>query len=68
MCFLSTLNSGLREQGGIGDALSQLEYGDSKYWFRYTFDLSFYFIIIVLLLNLIFGIIIDALCEIRNHT
>eukprot|EP00347_Sterkiella_histriomuscorum_P015845 403355467 len=65
-CFTSTLNNGLRSGGGIGDQLEQLTKDDGYYWGRYAFDLTFYIMIIILLLNLIFGIIIDAFAEMRD--
>ena len=38
----------------------------SKYWIRYVFDLSYFLIVMILLLNLIFGIIIDAFADMRD--
>jgi inositol 1,4,5-triphosphate receptor type 1 len=38
----------------------------SKYWIRYVFDLSYFCIVMILLLNLIFGIIIDAFADMRD--
>ena len=67
VCFSSTLNNGIRSGGGIGDTLSQLELEDDHYWQRYAFDLTFYIVIIILLLNLIFGIIIDAFAAMRDQ-
>jgi hypothetical protein len=37
------------------------------YWFRFVYDLSFFIIIIVLLMNLVFGIIIDAFGDMRDQ-
>lgn len=65
-CFTSTLNNGVRSGGGIGDTLEQLSIEEDLYWGRYAFDLTFYIMIIVLLLNLIFGIIIDAFAAMRD--
>ncbi|CDW75428.1 cation channel family protein [Stylonychia lemnae] len=67
MCFASTLNNGLRSGGGIGDVLTQLQDRDDKYWKRFAFDLSFFVVVIILLLNLIFGIIIDAFADMRDQ-
>ena len=58
---------GLRAGGGIGEVLKQIPKEDgSVYWSRYFFDLTFFIIIIILMLNLIFGIIIDAFAEMRD--
>eukprot|EP00347_Sterkiella_histriomuscorum_P002968 403366109 len=67
MCFTSTLNNGLRSGGGIGDTLSQLQQKQNNYWGRWTFDLSFFVLIIIIMLNLIFGIIIDAFADMRDQ-
>jgi hypothetical protein len=36
------------------------------FWIRYFFDLTFFCFVIILLLNLIFGIIIDAFADMRD--
>jgi hypothetical protein len=66
MCFTSTLNTGLRNGGGIGDAMSQLERSDPLYWDRYIFDLTFFMIVTIIMLNMVFGIIIDAFGNMRD--
>ena len=33
---------------------------------RYIFDLSFFLIVIVLMLNIIFGVVLDAFAELRD--
>ena len=63
-CFFSTLNMGIRSGGGVGDVLVTPEVGD--YWLRMVFDLLFYMLIIIILLNIIFGIIIDTFAELRD--
>jgi hypothetical protein len=40
---------------------------DDAYWTKYVFDLTFFCIVIILLLNLIFGIIIDAFADMRDE-
>ena len=69
-CFMNTLNLGLRSGGGIGDAIGPQPYnGGSVGLFvgRIIFDISFFIIMIILLLNLIFGMIIDAFGELRDQ-
>ena len=68
-CFLMFIDLGLRSGGGIGDVLlypSRDGEGYSKYISRFFFDLSFFIIINIILLNIIFGIIIDSFAELRN--
>ena len=53
--------------GGIGDALIVFDF-DWKYLaLRYVFDLSFFIIVIVIGLNVIFGIIVDTFSELRDE-
>jgi len=71
-CFKSFVRNGLLYGGGIGDFISG-ELGNSPevtddmaYWARLLFDLSFFIIVIVLLLNIIFGIILDTFSSLRE--
>jgi len=69
-CFLASLNQGLRSGGGIADALQKIAYSASRKWAylgHTIFDLSFFIIIIIILLNLIFVMIIDAFGELRDE-
>ena len=62
-CYLTTLNWGLRNGGGIGDTIKMQSYNEENrgpYYFRLVFDLSFFIIINIVFLNIIFGIIIDT--------
>lgn len=67
-CTLSTLNNGIRAGGGIGETLAQpLNSNANQYWGRYFFDLTFFIVIIIVMLNIIFGIIIDAFAALRDQ-
>jgi hypothetical protein len=62
-CFLSTLNYGIRMGGGIGEFLPAQTYIDENknaFFIRFAYDLSFFLIVITILLNVVFGIIIDT--------
>jgi len=65
-CFVTTLNFGIRSPGGIGDILVNLSWEDGTFWGRFLFDFTFFFVISMLFLNLIFGIIIDTFAELRS--
>lgn len=67
MCIITTLNQGLRNGGGIGDVLRAPSKTESLYTVRVLYDLIFYFVIIVILLNLIFGVIIDTFADLRSE-
>lgn len=69
-CFLSTINYGLRGGGGIGEFLptqTAAEANMEGFYFRAAFDLSFFLLIITILLNIIFGIIIDTFGQLREE-
>ena len=62
-CFLSTFNYGIRTGGGMGEFLpaeTAAEYNSIAYNIRFVFDVTFFLLIITILLNVIFGIIIDT--------
>ncbi|EGR28280.1 inositol -trisphosphate receptor, putative [Ichthyophthirius multifiliis] len=65
-CFLLFLNLGLRNGGGIGESFDQVYPGQNQYYGRFIFELSFFLVIIVIWLNIIFGIIIDTFAELRD--
>jgi len=69
-CFLNVLNLGLRSGGGIGDVIGPQAYSHDDigiFIARVIFDLSFFILMIILLLNLIFGMIIDAFGDLRDQ-
>ena len=62
-CFISTLDLGLRFGGGIGESLVPPSYeSDARgiYFSRIVFNLTFFLIINIIFLNIIFGIIVDT--------
>ncbi|RHY85503.1 hypothetical protein DYB37_001865 [Aphanomyces astaci] len=73
-CFLTVVHRGLISGGGIGDYLtSGLNHPPNinvrmAYWLRILYDLSFFVLVIVLLLNIIFGITIDTFGDLRTET
>ncbi|KRT78522.1 ion channel, partial [Oryctes borbonicus] len=67
MCILTTLNQGLRNGGGIGDILRAPSSTESLFVARVIYDLLFYFIVIIIVLNLIFGVIIDTFADLRSE-
>ncbi|KAG7242347.1 hypothetical protein INR49_023906 [Caranx melampygus] len=61
MCIVTVLNHGLRNGGGVGDVLR------AAFPARVVYDLLFYFIVIIIVLNLIFGVIIDTFADLRSE-
>ena len=65
ICIVTTLNEGLRNGGGIGDMLKPKSVHEPLFPFRVVYDLLFFFIVIIITLNLIFGVIIDTFADLR---
>eukprot|EP01060_Flectonema_neradi_P030314 TRINITY_DN4372_c6_g1_i1.p1 TRINITY_DN4372_c6_g1~~TRINITY_DN4372_c6_g1_i1.p1 ORF type:complete len:2743 (+),score=487.11 TRINITY_DN4372_c6_g1_i1:100-8328(+) len=71
-CFAHSLFHGIRAGGGIGDLMEAPTTTlnvllDTDYGVRATYDFLFFVIVIVILLNIIFGIIIDTFAELRSE-
>ncbi|XP_063309193.1 inositol 1,4,5-trisphosphate receptor type 3 isoform X1 [Pelobates fuscus] len=67
MCIVTVLNHGLRNGGGVGDILRKPSKDESLYPARVVYDLLFFFIVIIIVLNLIFGVIIDTFADLRSE-
>ena len=67
MCIVTTLNQGLRNGGGIGDVLRRPSLKENMFVGRVIYDLLFFFIVIIIVLNLIFGVIIDTFADLRSE-
>ncbi|KAL3082805.1 hypothetical protein niasHS_010607 [Heterodera schachtii] len=65
MCILTTLNWGLRNGGGIGDVLRSVGPHEPYFIWRILYDMTFYVVLIIIVLNLIFGVIIDTFGDLR---
>lgn len=65
-CFFYILNFGLRNGGGIAESMNSYKYGeDGKFILKLIYDLGFFIIIKVIILNIVFGVIIDTFGELR---
>jgi len=71
-CFMVTTREGLIHGGGMGEWFQPRTLGGgdhfASYMGRFFFDLSFFILIIIVLLNIIFGIIIDTFSALREAT
>lgn len=67
MCIVTTLNQGLRNGGGIGDILRAPSSTEPLFVARVVYDLLFFFVVIIIVLNLIFGVIIDTFADLRSE-
>jgi hypothetical protein len=69
-CFLATLNWGSRNGGGVGESLTEwsvMNHFDQWINRNFVYNIVFFLIVNVILLNVIFGIIIDTFGELRQN-
>jgi hypothetical protein len=67
-CVWNVLNHGMRNSGGVGDALEKSLVGDNKLSFGVdVFNFLFFVMICIFMLNIILGTIIDTFCELREQ-
>ncbi|XP_067860775.1 inositol 1,4,5-trisphosphate-gated calcium channel ITPR2 isoform X2 [Heptranchias perlo] len=67
MCIVTVLNQGLRNGGGVGDVLRKPSKNEPLFVARVIYDLLFFFVVIIIVLNLIFGVIIDTFADLRSE-
>ena len=67
-CYLTIIDKGLTLGGGIGDYTESVNYRDEtiKYYVKLAHDASFHILVKVILLNILFGIIIDTFAKMRE--
>ena len=68
-CLLTHLNYGLRDDQGIGDVMSVVDLQKDSFGRllgRVVFDVSYWIIIVVMLLSIVSGIIIDTFGQLRD--
>merc|ERR1719230_1934605 len=64
-CMVSTINVGVRAGGGIGEAMRQPLITDQEFHSRALFDFCFFIVVNIILMNILFGIIIDSFADKR---
>ncbi|XP_076870702.1 inositol 1,4,5-trisphosphate-gated calcium channel ITPR1 isoform X2 [Brachyhypopomus gauderio] len=67
MCMITVLSHGLRSGGGVGDVLRRPSKEEPLFAARVIYDLLFFFLVIIIVLNLIFGVIIDTFADLRSE-
>eukprot|EP01060_Flectonema_neradi_P008971 TRINITY_DN16422_c0_g1_i2.p1 TRINITY_DN16422_c0_g1~~TRINITY_DN16422_c0_g1_i2.p1 ORF type:complete len:2879 (+),score=387.34 TRINITY_DN16422_c0_g1_i2:29-8665(+) len=65
-CFIFTVTSGLRAGGGIGELIQSPTWGSELHAIRVIYDMSFYILVTVIFMNIVFGIIVDTFGELRQ--
>ena len=68
-CFATHLNYGMRFNGGIADRMEAASYTYEKSYYigRIFYEELYFLILVILVLNIIYGVIIDAFSELRNN-
>jgi len=69
MCLASTFDYGLKNDGGVGGGLTQLSANTAPlrhYLGRLLFDSSYNVVLLIILLNVTFGLIIDTFAFLRE--
>lgn len=64
-CFLYLMNYGIRSGSGVGFGIKKI--GQAGYWTEFIFDWVFYFIVILIIINIINGIIVDTFQALREQ-
>ena len=66
-CFLTALDSGLRARGGLGDSGARLSFQrrTSRYVFRLFADVAFFILIVIVMIDMVFGIIVNGFNDLR---
>jgi len=65
-CWMGTIRQGLTHTGGVGDVLHQYWSSESMWVGRMLyFDIMNFYVVNIILMNVIFGIIIDTFSELR---
>ena len=67
LCLVTVANLGLRASGGIGDNMDLIPYRMDHSLARVVYDLSYFFLLVVIFLSLFLGIITDTFGELRAH-
>lgn len=67
-CLVSSIRMGLMSGGGLGEALPIEDiFGPAEVERRTWFDLSFFILVTVIGMNIVFGIIVDTFSELRDE-
>lgn len=69
-CFLTALDSGLRARGGLGDSAKRISFlrDPMHYIGRLICDDLFFLLIVIIMIDMVFGIIVQSFVELRHRT
>ena len=68
-CFMSALDYGLRNRGGMGDLMTRISFKrhPSRYIGRIFYDDLFFILVVIIMIDMVFGIIIESFQELGNE-
>ena len=68
-CFMSALDYGLRNRGGMGDLMTRISFKrhPSRYIGRIIYDDLFFILVVIIMIDMVFGIIIESFQELGNE-
>ena len=67
-CFMTNFDAGIRARGGAGDQMVRISFErhQFKYNVRIIYDLSYFLICIIIMIDLVFGIILGTFSDMRE--
>jgi len=66
-CLVISIDGGLLQGGGIGNVFGRVDVNSELWIPELIFNMTFYFIVIIIGLNVVFGIIIDTFGSLREE-
>ena len=68
-CFLTNIDAGIRARGGTGDMMIKVSFErhTTNYIKRVFFDVTYFLICIIIMIDLVFGIILGTFAEMREQ-
>jgi len=67
LCWVTLVHYALRSGGGVGDIMDTVFNTQSQFVGRIFYDITFFALVIICLLNIVFGVIIDTFGELRDQ-
>ena len=67
--FLNALDNGLRARGGLGDSAKRISFlrNSGHYLVRLVLDDIFFLLIVIIMIDMVFGIVVKSFDELRNR-
>ena len=67
-CFMTNFDAGIRARGGAADQMVRISFGRNRtlYYSRIVYDVSYFLICIIIMIDLVFGIILGTFSDMRE--